>query len=635
VATDRWERMRHLFDAVCDLPASERAHRLSQLSDDPALCAEVETLVAAQTAGLQLAAQPMGRMLDTLVESELREGDRLGAWLLVQRLGGGGMGAVFRAERDDGKFQQRAAIKLLRGIPSAHGDSLLQRERQILARLEHPGIARLFDGGETPGGLPYLVMEYIDGERVNDFCSKRQLGLRQRLILLLQVADALAYAHRRLVLHCDLKPSNVMVRDSGQPVLLDFGVARLLDQPGAIGGGALTPGYAAPEQLAGEVLGVAADVYGLGRLLAELLVDRRLLGLECTPPLHPAQLARAGLPWRGALRGDIDLIVATATARDPADRYPSVEAFAADVRSYLDGQPLGIRGRDPLYRLGNLLQRRAPWILAMALALLIGGLAGWRVVDERNRAWMASAEANVQAQVATEISEFLVALFEGPLHSAHNGNDAGIHQILDLGRERLLADSDMQPQARARLIHALSGIYQAIGLREQQAEMLRLALALQPSGRSGSGDRIAALSALVAVNVEVSRLEEAEQHAIEARQLLSAMPRPDPLLESELSHSEALLRRAQGRLPEARALLMGVLEVHREHFGERSLEVAAVLHDLGLLAQARDDATAARGYFRDALDIKRALVGERHPSYQMTLDALSSTTGPRGEGSVH
>lgn len=631
MSTDRWARLRQLFDAVCDLPDGERARRLAELCDDPATRVEVEALVAAQTADLHRASQPMGRMLDTLVETELQEGDQLGSWRLVERMGSGGMGAVFKAQRSDGQFDQRAAIKLLRGLPSEQGHHLLARERQILARLEHPGIARLIDGGETPGGLPYLVMEFIDGQRIDAYCREHHLGLRPRLVLLLHVAEALAYAHRRLILHCDLKPSNIMVRSGGQPVLLDFGVAHLLDQPGSAAGGALTPGYAAPEQLAGEATSVAVDVYGLGRLLTELVLDRRLVGSESVPPVHVARLAGVDLAWRAQLKGDIDLLVATATARDPADRYPTVEAFLADLRCYLDGLPLEVRGTAPLYRLGRLLRRRAPLAAALGLAAVVAMVAAWRVVDERNRALQAERHATAQARSAEDITGFLISLFESAHPGQHGGTEPSLRQLLDTGATRLLDAADLQAQPRAQLARTLAKVYGAIGLPDREADLLNLTLTLQDEALAGVEERLGTLGELITAESNRLRLDRAEAFLSRARQILDRFPDKPPLLRADLANSEGLLRLAQRRLGEAEMLFREALDLRRQHLGEDHLQVASVLHNLGLVALENNDPNRAAETFQRALDIKLGRIGERHPSYLLSLESLGRSRRDAGD----
>src|ERR1700752_980640 len=275
-------------------------------------------------------------------ETELDEGDRLGAWRLVRRLAQGGMGAVYLAERADGHFEQRGAIKLIRGAPNAEMLAHFTRERQILATLQHPNIARLLDGGATPGGQPYLVMEDVEGEPIDADCNARALALDARLRLFEEVCGAVQFAHQRLIVHCDLKPSNVLVRNDGTPVLLDFGIARAIESqrgPGTFESGYFTPGYASPEQLRGEAVTTAGDVYSLGLILFEIIAGRkarvdtvdRTIALLGDAAVQPSEIAE-NVPWRKRIAGDIDAIVLRATATEPTARYAAAEALAGDIR---------------------------------------------------------------------------------------------------------------------------------------------------------------------------------------------------------------------------------------------------------------------------------------------------------------
>src|SRR5690606_2952448 len=363
------------------------------------------------TASLDRALRPLGELMAALPETELQVGDRLGQWQLVERLASGGMGTVFVAERVDGLFRQRVAIKLLRGVGSDPGIAgRMAEERRILAGLGHPGIARLFDGGTTPSGHPYLVMEYIDGPPLDAHCRHHGLGLHERLQLFLRVCRAVQAAHQRLVVHCDLKPSNILVRDEVAPVLLDFGIARVLgqgqggDDPSAF----CTPAYASPEQLAGASVDVTSDVFSLGVLLVELMARRttgRGIDDRDRPVPLPSVLAQDDPGWARALRGDLDAITAKACALDPAQRYPTVEAFAGDIERHLAHRPVTARAATPGYRAGRWLRRH--WRLA-AIGVMVATLVAvfvWRVGTERDRAEREAREAQL-------VSDFLVDAFD-------------------------------------------------------------------------------------------------------------------------------------------------------------------------------------------------------------------------------
>ena len=382
------ERRARLFSELCELGEPERRAALARLAaEDAALAADVERMLAfdreshGPIEGLRdEVADAAGRHLLAGDLSELPPPERLGAWRLGERLGAGGMGEVWAAERVEGGFTQRAAVKLVRaGMASREVVARFAIERQLLARLDHPAIATLLDGGIAPDGRPWFAMERVDGVAITRFADESGLNLEARLRLLLAVTEAVDFAHRSLVVHRDLKPSNILVTPSGAPKLLDFGLAKLLE-PGYAGGidpevtktefRALTPAYAAPEQILGEPITTATDVYSLGVILYELLTGelphRRRISSATTlveEVAHetlerPSQRLRrlesggtAGARRSREIAPDLDTIVLKALARERERRYPSVSAFAADLVAYLDGRPIAARPDTVGYRL--------------------------------------------------------------------------------------------------------------------------------------------------------------------------------------------------------------------------------------------------------------------------------------------
>lgn len=340
--------IKHLFNAVCDLPtASAQRSALQSLGADSHDQAEVLRLLAPPGG----AARFTSSVADAAVQwlgSQVRPGDRLGAWTLLRPLGEGGMGRVFLAERSDGHYQQQAAIKLLLGWSGTEALARLRAERQILARLNHAHIAKLLDGGSTPAGQPYLVMEYAAGDSIDGWCQRQQAPLPARLALLVSICDAVAHAHRHGVIHCDIKPANVLVNAEGRVMLLDFGIARLEGQCSELAVG-MTAGYASPEQVAGLATGPASDIFSLGRLLAELL--RPL----ASGPQHPALAA----------------IVARATAHDASRRYDSASALQQALQALLWPGRASALGRGVARWRQGLRQHRR-WLLVAALGLVLG-----------------------------------------------------------------------------------------------------------------------------------------------------------------------------------------------------------------------------------------------------------------------
>jgi serine/threonine-protein kinase len=448
----QWQRLSPLLDQALDLAPDERGQWLDRLrGDDPELAGEVEALLdEARAAGDE-------RFLEDTPESPVRAtlaGQALGAYTLEAPLGHGGMGSVWLARRSDGRFEGKVAIKFLNAaLVGRTGEERFRREGSILARLTDPNIARLIDAGVSAAGQPYLVLELVDGKRIDQYCDDERFDVAARLELFLDVLGAVAHAHAHLIVHRDLKPSNVLVTNDGTVKLLDFGIAKLLEDeshPGEIteltreAGRAMTPEYAAPEQLLGLPVTTATDVYALGVLLYVLLGGQHPAGgstrssanlvkaiVETSPirlseavtsaktldgqALNENAARRAATPERlsSVLRGDLDNIVAKALKKNPAERYASVTAFADDIRRYLDHEPVSARADSLAYRAAKFVRRnRIPVALASAAVLvLLAGLAGTITQAERATVEARVAEdersrADVQARVATEQRDF-------------------------------------------------------------------------------------------------------------------------------------------------------------------------------------------------------------------------------------
>ncbi len=480
---ERWRAAKEIFTGACGLDGAERAAYLETACAGKAgLREEVESLLEADAAAEGFLETPALAASAAVVAEALPDpqcGRRYGPYRVVAPIGHGGMGDVYDAVRDDGQYEQRVALKLLRmGFDAEFARRRFRVERQILAGLDHPNIARLLDGGATPDGRPYLVMERIDGLPLLEYCAREKLPVAARVALFLRVADAVAYAHQHLIVHRDLKPANILVTEAGEPKLLDFGIARVLEAGTATESNTtsllLTPAYASPEQARGGAIGTASDVYSLGMILFELLAGERAYLVEGVPaaeaarriaevvPPAPSAVARRRGDERlaKALAGDLDNIVLMALRKEPERRYASVERLAADLERYLDNRPVSARADTTWYRASKFVRRRrGPIAAAAAIALLlVGGVAAtlWqarRAEMERARAERRFEDVKRLAGVmmfdihdairdlpgATRARQLLVSASLDYLNrlSREAGNDASLESELAAAYERV------------------------------------------------------------------------------------------------------------------------------------------------------------------------------------------------------
>lgn len=479
------------LDRLLDLSPEQRVRALhDDYRSEPELRAELESLLRSAAAMGDFLAEPARPTLDGTAPAAAPSALRLGPWRLVRRIGRGGMGEVFEARRSDGNFEQRAAIKVLQAGAVAQHERF-DAERRILARLEHPGISRLLDGGVADDGRPWMAMELVAGAPITDYCLQTRASLVERLRLFEQVCDAVAYAHRHLVVHRDLKPANILVDADGRVRLLDFGIAKLLDQDAAVltrtASVLLTPVYSAPEQISGGSITTAADVYALGLLLFELLagcrpwpdtgsslaqtvravLDKPVPALSTVAAANPD----APLPSR-ALRGDLDAVVAKALRKEPAQRYATVDALKLDVLRVLRGEPVAAREGARLYRFGHFL-RRHRWSLAAIAALFIslaGGLGAtaWqahRAAVERDvaRRDLAREEA-LRYELTGLFRKVLAEKGEQPLDAK---------AMLDASAQRLLSAYRTRPKLAGPLVITLADLYDALEDAQGAAALLQ------------------------------------------------------------------------------------------------------------------------------------------------------------------
>ncbi len=679
--TERWQRVSDLMNAGLERPLGERdAFLRRECGNDDALRARVEALMAADArAGEGFMAQPMFSLQgdDTADAGDSEEaspsneaGQRIGPYRLLRRIGKGGMGAVYLAERVDGGFEQRVAIKVLkRGIDTEEVVRRFQAERQILAGLDHPNIARLFDGGSTANGLPYLAMEHVEGQRIDTFCSTHRLDLRARVALLETVCEAVHHAHQNLVVHRDLKPSNILVTAGGVPKLLDFGVAKLLDD----GVGALvtrtalpapmTPQYASPEQVRGGPITTATDVYALGLLLYELLagvrpydadtlahssIERTVCEIMPTRPSAAVQLsgavAEVGLPptersrLARRLRGDLDTIVLRALAKEPERRYASAEQLGDDLRRYLGDLPVRARRDTFLYRTGKLL-RRHPWRVgaAGAIATLVVGFAivmtvqRTEIARQRDEVAHQASVAVTERDRAEEVTDFLIRFLRVPDPSRGSGADLTVREALDNAADALTTSLHDRPATRAELLDVIGRVLSNLGLYEDASPRLEEGLAIRRATLEGFDPKIAESAA----NLGLLRRRQKQWSEAEALygdaigMLRTAYPDGHADLARTLNNLASLLR-SRRRGEEAEPLVMEALAMQERLLGADHLDVARTLNTLGTLARYRGDREIAEVRYRRSIAIRGAHPGDDEVGLAKVLNNLAQLLVDRG-----
>ena len=552
MSDSRWQRLEQLFEEGLAVPAPERGRWLAALAVDDDLRAELAGMLLADERSPELTR----RFDSALVEATDAPlpGLRIGPYRLLRELGSGGMGLVYLAERADQQFQQQVAIKLIRGFATAGAAQQLRHERQILADFSHPNIARLLDGGETAQRQPYLVMEYVPGELIAQACERLQLPVARRVELLRDLARAAHYAHQRLIVHRDIKPANVLLRDDGRPVLLDFGIAKLVDPESRISSATqpwFTPAYASPEQRRGEPLSTATDVYALGLLLSELLTDRTPEADASGAIAAPSSVAPAAR--RSALRGDLDRIVLRATAPDPERRYPSAEALADDLQRHLSGQPVRAVPDSLRYRAQKLL-RRHPLVATGALvAVALLAASAWRLADERDRALRAEREAVAQTQAAEAVTTFLVDVFREADPRRARGASLSPTELIDRGRHRIDSDAQLSGVHRTRLLDAFGEIYANLGQPAKATDALRDAIASARDARLPEAEQALMWTRLgdaLQARAVYAEAEAAYTTALHLRRHLG-----DPQGIAEATASVGLILSRQNRISEAEPLL--------------------------------------------------------------------------------
>lgn len=668
-----WEQVLAIFHGALERDPAERKPFLDEACHgQPELRAEVSSLLAAHRArGVvdrlfrRFAIPPLPPSTGAAGAEAVTR--RVGPYRILREIGRGGMGEVYLAEREGEGFRQRVALKLVRtGMDSEEVRRRFLVERRALARLSHPKIARFLDGGVEKEGRPYFVMEYVEGLPLDRYCDEHGLGVRERLLLFAAVCETVQYAHQNLVVHRDLKPGNILVTADGRPKLLDFGVAKLLEEvPGGpsltrTGRLPMTPEYASPEQVRGESVTTASDVYSLGVVLYELLtghrpyriagplpreIERAVCEVEPEPPstavgrveeaqtregetirVTPETVSRVrgtdphGL--RRRLRGDLDTIVLKALRKEPERRYTSTAELSADIERHLSGLPVRARPDTLGYRASKFLRRHRVGVAAtvlLLLSLLAGGAATlWQASRARAEARLAALErdrARLESAKAEEVSTFLLDLFRVADPSQSRGQTITAREVLDRGADRIEEEMAGQPELQAILMAVMGRVYGSLGLYPSAQRLLESALARQ---RELHGDRhsevaatLASLGSVLEEQSDYAAAERLYREALATRRSLYGDEHPD--VAESLFHLGRFLSEQQD-YDAARALLEKALEIRRRLLGETHPDVGATLYEIALVVDRTGDHETARRLFQEAVAVPRDAPAEPNPA---------------------
>jgi len=649
VDNERQRKALRLFDELADTPQEAWNERLDALcADDPDVRAEALALLEAdrQAVAVTGLANQAPHLLAGVVDSHETAvsakfiGQRIGPWRLQRELGRGGMGAVWLAERVDGAFEQTVAIKLIR--PGWDVEDILSRfrsERQILAGLNHPHIARLVDGGVTEDGKPWLALEYVDGENLSTYCRVQNLSVTAKLKLVLTVCEAMAYAHARLIVHRDLKPSNILVTRDGTVKLLDFGIAKLLDSEAAAATGTrvFTPEYAAPEQVRGDPITTSVDVYALGLLTYDLLTGACPYKLDKpTPaayqravleqqPTRPSQaVAGSGTTievatLRRSLRGDLDAIVLKTLRKEPEQRYVSVNAFAADIQAYLEQRPVSARRGGRRYRLQRFVRRHATAVglsIAAVFALIAGAaVALWQAREAREQ----RDAAEVETRRARATTAFLESIFDNaePEHSGEP--DIRVSELLERADSTLEKSLPEDPATRSALLLSLARAHLGVGSRKKTYEMTANALALR---RNDSPAALREALMLHASALNYAKLYEKARPFVEELLTLKDIPGTDVATLARIYSIAGVIHMNLGDDAKAEVELRSAFELYREQEGPGGPGVVNVTTMLSHLLMDSDRYEEAETLVRPVL----AAVAEL-PDQQASVGPMSGTLG--------
>lgn len=620
-----WATVERWFHRLADLAEEEQLRELNGLKKaEPEVFRWLTTLLAEDRNPYPLLSRSADDILNRWHSDHELVGASIGAFLLKAHVGQGAMGTVFLAERNDGQFDQTVALKLMR--PVIHDDTLqrfFMEERQILAGLNHPNIARLYDGGFTDNGRPYFTMEYVSGKPLTDYCG--QVPLNKRLEVFLQVCDAVSHAHRSLIVHLDLKPKNIIADDEGTVKLLDFGVARLLkhEEPHLREANRFTLAYASPEQLEHQPVSTSSDLYALGTILYELVAGVHPFHrhFESIPALREAVLVE-GPPALEKSHADLDAICQKALRKKAGERYESVAEFSRDLRAHLSGYPVKARKHTPGYVASKFVRRNRALVTAATAALVLLTVT---VLYYTNRLARERDLAVMEATRSAEIVKLLKDVFTAADPNTGSGDTLTAVQLLDQGLGKLKGNLENQPELLASMLMQMGPIYLNLGKYQKADSLARLAMNLQDDLFEPPDRKLAAnLVLLGKVMISSGDLDSAATLITHALAQYHQLKMNDALEMADALAELSTLFYLKGQYTGSDSIYRKVYDIHTKKFTPPHAELANDLHMIGTTLRKMGQYEEAERYILSSLEMKRKLYREPHLEIAYALNHLGS-----------
>lgn len=668
---ERWEKIQSLFEKALELNPSERELFLKkECGNDIKLLNEVVSLLSADEKQHSIFS---GSVADYIpVNDATLDGKIFGNYRAIKLIGAGGMGSVYLAERADGHFEQKVALKIVKpGMNSQEIITRFEDERQILARLQHSNIAILLDGGISEFCLPYFTMEYVEGKPITEYCDEKTLTIEQRLELFKKVCEAVLYAHQNLVIHRDIKPSNILVEEDGTVKLLDFGIAKVFEEDKdqkfvtRTGMRVMTPEYASPEQVRGEPVSTATDIYSLGLILYQLLTGcppyevpstsaiemERIIcltepqkpstmitkilssgsksDLKATPDYISRKRKTTLSKLKKRVSGDLDNICLMAIRKEPERRYSSIAQFIIDIDNHLTGLPITARKSTAAYRTKKFIRRHKIGVVTTTIAVLaialVTGFYTIQLAEERDR-------AKLEAEKAKKVSDFLAGIFQVSDPEQSKGETITARELLDNGVKRIEKELSDQPEILANMLGVTGNVYKSLGLYDNSLVLLQKSYFINDSLLGDdSPETVKSLNDLANLNFAMGEYESSVEKFSRALAKRKIIYGDESLEAAESMNDLAMVLREQGDYDQSEKLLNASLSIRKKLLSPESSDVAQSLNNLGLLKEDMGELDEAKKLLEKSLKIKEKIYGKIHPSVTETIGNLAFLLQQLGE----